>query len=90
MTPSTKLSGHVTVHGHPATSATVELHNATGDVVDQVRVNDEGFYRYFLSPAKWSLRVWDEHGHSAQAEVTLSDGEEKVLDIALSEPPGGH
>ena len=91
MTPSAKLSGHITVHGgKPATTAVVELHNAGGDVVDQVRVDDSGLYQYNVSPAKWSLRVWDGHGHSGRGQVTVSEGEEKVLDIELSEPSGGH
>ena len=91
MTPSATLTGHVTVHdGKAATTAVVELHNAGGDVVDQVQVDDNGFYRYHVSPAKWSIRVWDGHGHSAEAETTVSEGEQKVLDVALSEPPGGH
>ena len=78
------------MHGGAADSATVEIHNASGDVLDQVRVDDAGFYRYFLSSGKWSLRVWDAHGHSGKAEVTLGDDEEKVVDVELSEPAGGH
>jgi Carboxypeptidase regulatory-like domain len=90
MTPKSKLSGHVTVHGGAADSATVEIHNATGDVIDQVRVDDAGFYRYHLSSGQWTLRVWDAHGHAGKAEVTLADNEEKVVDIELDEPAGGH
>ena len=91
MTGSARLSGHITVHdGKPASTAVVELHNASGDVVDQVRVDENGFYRYHVSPAKWSLRVWDGHGHSGEAEVTVAEGEQKVLDLALTEPAGGH
>lgn len=91
MKSSTRLSGDITVHGgKPATTAVVELHNADGDVVDQVRVDDNGFYRYYVSPGKWSLKVWDGHGHSAHAEVTIAEGEQKVFDLDLDEPAGGH
>ena len=90
MTERAKLSGQVTLHGSVAANATVELHNSAGDVVDQVVIDDDGRYTYHLSPGDWSLRIWDAHGHTGQSEVTLSEGEEKVLDLELSEPAGGH
>ena len=90
MSAKAKLTGTVTVHGEAARAATVELHNSSGDVVDQVVVDDDGRYTYHLSPGNWSLRLWDAHGHTGQSEVTLSDGEEKVLDLELSESSGGH
>ena len=80
----TTLSGRVTLPGgEPAATAVVELHNATGDVVDQVQVDDEGVYRYHLSSSTWKLRAWDAHGHGARAEATVEEGEDKRLDIEL-------
>ena len=88
---TTKLTGVVTVHGSkPTRTAVVELHNSAGDVVDQVQVDDEGRYVYHLSPGEWTLRVWDEHGHRGQKVVTISDEAEKVADLDLEEPEGGH
>jgi hypothetical protein len=88
---STKLNGTITVHGSkPSTTAVVELHNADGDVVDQVQVDDRGRYTYNLSPGTWGLRVWDAHGHRGGRQVDIEDEEEKVLDIDLEEPEGGH
>ncbi len=88
---STKLNGTVTVHGSkPATTAVVEVHNASGDVVDQVQVNDEGRYVYHLSPGDWTLRAWDEHGHRGGAQVRIGDEAEKTVDLDLEEPEGGH
>ena len=88
---TTKLSGRVTVHGSkPATSAVVELHNATGDVIDQVQVDEDGRYNYHLAAGSWKLNVWDSHGHRGVAEVTLADGEDKQVDLDLEEPEGGH
>jgi hypothetical protein len=88
---STKLSGTITVHGSkPATTAVVEIHNDNGDVVDQVQVDDRGSYTYHLSPGTWGLRVWDSHGHRAGRQVEIGDQGEKVLDIDLEEPEGGH
>lgn len=88
----TKLSGVVTVHGgsKAASTAAVELHNASGDVVDQVQVDDEGRYTYHLAPRNWSLYVWDAHGHRGRADVALAEDEDETLDIDLEEPEGGH
>ncbi len=87
----TTLKGKVTVHGsHAATTAVVELHNATGDVVDQVQVDSEGAYTYHLSPGTWTLNIWDAHGHRGHAEIELAEGEDKVANIDLEEPEGGH
>ncbi len=87
-----KLSGRITVHGGEKTarSAVVELHNAAGDVVDQVMVDDEGRYTYHVSPGSWTLNVWDEHGHRGRAEVTMEEGKDKSFDVDLEEPEGGH
>ncbi|MGH2820465.1 MAG: carboxypeptidase regulatory-like domain-containing protein [Actinomycetota bacterium] len=87
-----KLTGRITVHGgdKPARTAVVELHNAAGDVVDQVMVDDEGRYVYHLSSGTWTLAVWDEHGHRGRADVTIAEGEDKSLDVDLDEPEGGH
>lgn len=87
----TKLTGKVTVHGEvPARTATVELHNSTGDVVDQVMVDDDGRFAYHLAPGQWKLNIWDAHGHRGKAEVTLAEGEDKDVSIDLEEPEGGH
>ena len=81
----TSLSGKVTVHGGPAQGAVVELHNATGDVVDQVQVDDEGRYRYHLAEGRWRLKLWDSKGHRGSSEVSLGKDEDKTLDIELTE-----
>ena len=86
----TKLSGRITVHGDkPAKNATVELHNPTGDIVDQVVVDEDGNYQYHLAPGTWKLNVYDAHGHRGQTEVSLGDEDSKV-DLDLQEPEGGH
>lgn len=87
---TTKLSGKVTAHGHPATGAVVELHNSAGDTVDQVQVDESGHYTYHLAPGTWNLNVWDAHGHRGSGQVTIGDGDEATLDVELSEPHGGH
>lgn len=85
-----KLSGHVTVDGNrPQGDVVVELHNSAGDVVDQVRVDEDGAYRYHLSPARWYLRAWDAHGHGARAEVVIAADEDELCDLELKREGGG-
>ena len=85
-----RLTGRITVHGSkPARTATVELHNAPGDVVDQVQTDDDGRFTFHLVAGKWSARVWDEHGHRGRAEFELFD-EDHELNLDLEEPEGGH
>lgn len=81
----TRLSGRVTVHGDaPAVAAVIEVSNSNGDVIDQVQVDDEGSYRYYLSPGSWSLRAWNAHGQRASKTITLREEDEERLDIDLS------
>ena len=85
-----KLSGRITVHGDKAAKgATVELHNATGDVIDQIQVDDDGRYTYHLKAGSWRMNVWDAHGHRGTAEVELTD-DDRTVDLDLHEPEGGH
>ena len=85
------LRGHVKAHGEPAVSAVVELHNAQGDVLDQVQVDGEGAYIYHLVPGQWSLNVWDAHGHRANVKAEITEGDEDtVVDVELDEPESGH
>ena len=84
----TTLSGKVTLDGTtPALSAVVEVHNATGDVVDQVQVDGEGRYNYHLSEGNWTLKLWDAEGHRGSSEVTVGD-EDQTVDVILSEQEG--
>ena len=78
-----KVSGKVLVHDAPASGATVELHNATGDVVTQVMVDDDGRYAFHVSEGSWSLNAWDAHGHRGSVPVALGEGEEKSVDVVL-------
>ncbi|MBA3432046.1 MAG: carboxypeptidase regulatory-like domain-containing protein [Actinobacteria bacterium] len=81
----TRLSGRVTVHGgDPAVAAVIEVSNSHGDIIDQVQVDDEGSYRYYLSPGSWSLRAWNAHGQRASKTVTLQENGEETLDIDLT------
>lgn len=79
-----KLAGQVTTHGAPATSAVVELHNATGDVVDQVQVDNDGRYTFHLTGGTWKLNVWDAHGHRGSADVDLGE-DDATCDVDLDQ-----
>ncbi len=80
-----KVSGRVLVDEQPAPGATVELHNSTGDVVTQVMVDDAGRYAFHVSEGSWSLNAWDAQGHRGSAPVTLGEGEEKKVDVVLTD-----
>lgn len=82
------ISGRVTVGGDPAKDAVVELHNATGDIVTQSQVDQDGRYRFNVSPGTWSLRSWDPRGHRGRAEVTLAEGDDKGVDLELAQEGG--
>jgi hypothetical protein len=86
-----KLTGRVTVHGgeHAAHTATVEVINETGDVVDQVVADDDGNYQYHLAQGNWTLNVYDPHGHRGRQTVHIGDEDVKA-DVDLDEPEGGH
>ena len=77
-----KLTGQVKAQGAPATSAVVELHNATGDVVDQVQVDADGRYTFHLTAGTWKLNVWDAHGHRGSSSVELGE-EDGTQDVEL-------
>ena len=82
---ATAIEGTVTVDGIPARIATVELLNRDGDVLDQVRVDDHGHFRYHLAAGEWTLNVYDERGNKTKANISLSEGEDRALDIELKE-----
>jgi hypothetical protein len=83
---ATTLRGTVTRKtGEPARTATVELHNSSGDVLDQIVCDDEGRFAYHLVPGSWQLRVWDQHGGRAEIDVQLDKDEDAAVAIDLSE-----
>ena len=82
---ATTLRGTVTREtGEPARTATVELHNSSGDVLDQIVCDDEGRFLYHLVPGSWQLRVWDQQGGRAEMSVQLDKDEEAAVAIDLS------
>ena len=82
-----KVSGTVLVEDRPASGATVELHNSSGDVVTQIMVDDDGRFAFHVSAGSWSLNAWDAHGHRGSAPVTLAEGESKDLQLVLQGGP---
>lgn len=59
--------------GSTASGATVEVHNSTGDVVDQIRTTDAGFFTYYLSAGKWVFKMYDGEGRRGGKEVALDE-----------------
>jgi Protein of unknown function (DUF1416) len=79
----TAVEGTVKVEGIPSRSATVELLNSTGDIVTQSTVDDHGHFRFHLAAGAWSLNAYDTRGNRARASFSLSEGEDRALDIDL-------
>lgn len=74
-----RLNGKITVPGgKPALGAVVEVHNPAGDVLDQIRVDDDGSFTYHLVTGEWRLNCWDAEGHRATEIVMLGEGDEQV------------
>jgi hypothetical protein len=85
----TTLKGTVTVSGRPAHAATVELHNAAGDVIDQIAVDDEGGFTYHLVEGRWLLAVYDPFGHRGTASVEMQTGDDRVTTNDLGPDESG-
>ena len=61
---------------------TVELINASSDIVDQVHVADDGSFTLYVSPGSWQLNAYDAHGHRGRSTIDVADedaGTELVL-----------
>jgi hypothetical protein len=75
----TKVFGTVRLAGGgSAADATVEVHNASGDVVDQIRTTGDGAFTYYLSPGKWTFKTYDTRGHRGSEEVVLTEDDATV------------
>jgi hypothetical protein len=81
----TKVEGIVKYEdGRLATEATVEVHNSTGDIVDQLRTADGGAFTYYLCPGPWNFFTYDGEGHRGNARVTLAEGDAAVrVDVEI-------
>ena len=79
-----RLSGRVVAGGASVSTAVVELRNGAGDVVDQIQVNDAGEFTYHLSTGTWQLQAWDNEGRRGRAEISVSEGESKTIDLDLA------
>ena len=79
------VSGQVTSNGEPVKIGSVELHNATDDIVDTVLVDGEGKYSFNLSPGTWRLCAWDVTGARGEVTVELRSGADQNADIQIED-----
>ena len=78
------IFGRVMIEGgETAIDGVLELHNAAGDVVDQVVVDDSGRYRFHVSEGKWVLKLWDPNGRRGAAEALVAADEDLNLNVSL-------
>jgi hypothetical protein len=79
----TQLTGYVRLAGgSPPPAATVEVLNAGGVVVDQVRVGEDGGFTFHLTRGRWSFFAYDPEGHRARGQLAISD-DDRVADLTL-------
>lgn len=57
----------------PIGGTTVELINRTGDIVDQIRVDDEGRFALHVARGTWRLRAYDPQGQRGETSVTIQE-----------------
>jgi hypothetical protein len=54
------------------------LVNATGDIVDQVQVNEEGGFVLNVSPGSWKVRGYDPQGQRGETTVSITQDDVAV------------
>jgi uncharacterized protein (DUF1684 family) len=71
----TKIKGRISP---TPSAATVELINSTGDLVDQIRVPDEGAFVLHVSRGTWRLRAYDQEGRRGDVTVDVHNADVDV------------
>jgi hypothetical protein len=78
----TLIQGTVTAGGSPVSGAYVRLLDSSGDFTAEVVAGEQGRFRFFARPGRWTLRALAP-GRSGEAQVTAVAGQGPDLTIAL-------
>ncbi len=78
----TVITGTVTAAGQPVSGAYVRLLDATGEFTAEVVTSEEGVFRFFAAPGKWTVRALSRIG-DGQTEVSAERGLNEVT-IAIA------
>ena len=79
----TTLEGTVTRGGAPTGGAYVQLRDWNGDFTGELRTLDDGRYRFYMEPGRWTVVVMAGGGARIEREVELASGDAAVLDLPL-------
>ncbi|MFN2593652.1 MAG: carboxypeptidase regulatory-like domain-containing protein [Actinomycetota bacterium] len=64
-------------------NTTVELVNATGDIVDQVQTDDAGAFVLHVSSGTWKLNAYDPNGRRGVSTVDVGE-DDASIELTLS------
>jgi hypothetical protein len=77
------VQGKVTKDGAPLAVGYARLLNTGGDFVAEVRLGEDGGFRFFAAPGDWTLRVLAPGGISTDRGVSAATGEIREVEVAV-------
>src|SRR5450755_4789079 len=77
------VQGHVTRNGSPVPVGYARLLNSGGDFVAEVPLGEDGGFRFFAAPGRWTLRVLAPDGVRAEHAVSADIGKVTELEVAV-------
>jgi hypothetical protein len=77
------VQGHVTKAGAPVATGYARLLNGDGEFVAEVPLGEDGGFRFFAAPGKWTLRVLAPGGVRAEQAVSAAIGQIANLEVAV-------
>lgn len=79
----TTLEGTVTRAGAPLGGAYVQLRDPNGDFTGELRTMEDGAFRFYMEPGRWTVVVMAGGDGRLEREVVLASGDAAVLDLLL-------
>lgn len=67
LTKETVIAGTVTADGSAVGGAYVRLLDATGEFTAEVVASDDGAFRFFAAPGRWTVRALSRSGNGESA-----------------------
>ena len=77
------VQGRVTQNGSAVATGYARLLNSGGDFVAEVPLGDDGGFRFFAAPGRWTLRVLAPGGVRAERTVSADVGRVTELEVAV-------
>jgi Protein of unknown function (DUF1416) len=77
------VQGLVTKDGSPVGTGYARLLNSDGEFVAEVPLGEDGGFRFFAAPGRWTLRVLAPGGVRAEQAVAAATGKIVSLEVAV-------